>query len=147
MKKETPFIPTWTIKCQFPTYKCKETDYMMDAHTVGLMQYGHPELAIVVSIPVEIAGEILNTLGNRVVNGERFDIPGVYENILQDDYPVRLVHAEYGLGEEKMVLILPDEFRRLPEDLGCMTPYNLQLEYLRRIKDDYANAGPLFKGN
>lgn len=147
MEKKTPIIPTWTINCQFPAYQCTETEYLMDAHTEGLTVQGHPELAIVVSIPVETAGEILNTLGTRITNGESFTIPGIYENILQEEYPVRVIRTEYGLGKEVMVLFLLDENRHLPEDQGCEEPYSLQPEYLRRIENDYIYDGPLFKGN
>lgn len=147
MKNITSVIPTWVIRCKYPTYECADTDYLVDIHTEGLMEYNHPELAMVVSIPPETAGEILNTLGIRIVNGERFDVPGVYDNILQDDYPVRVVRTEYGSGREMAVLILPDEKCRLPEDVGCQEPYRWQLEYLRLIKEDYVHSGSLFKGN
>ncbi len=145
MRNKNMVAPTWVIQCKYPTHLCPETEYLVDIHTVGLTEYGHPELAVVVSIPPETAGEILNTLGSRIANGERFDIPGVYENILQDGYPVRMVRAEYGIGNEMMVLILPDESRRLPEDVGCVTPYCQQKEYIRLIVDDYGNKGHLFK--
>lgn len=147
MKKETQNIPTWTIQCKYPTFSSAETEYLVDAHTEGLKEYGHPELAIVVTIPEETIGEILNTLGTRIANGECFCIPGIYENILQDDFPVRVVRTEYGKENEMSVLIFPDEKRRLPEDVGCQEPYRWQLEYLRRIKEDYVHSGSLFKGN
>ncbi|HEY3143765.1 MAG TPA: DUF4262 domain-containing protein [Acidimicrobiales bacterium] len=43
-------------------------------YTIGLTEQGHPELCLE-GIPREICGVILEELGRRVVQGERFDLP------------------------------------------------------------------------
>ena len=46
--------------------------YTCNAHTHGMERYGHPDFQIVLSLPPREIGRILNTLGRRVQDGERF---------------------------------------------------------------------------
>ena len=77
-KKETGFLP-----------------YLCNAHTHGMAQYGHPDFQLVLFLPQEEIGRILNTLGLRVQSGERFQ-SGDKEDILS---LLRMAPADEG-GEE-----------------------------------------------
>lgn len=72
-----------------------ETDflpYMCNAHTHGLERYGHLDFQMVLFLPTEEIGRILNTLGLRVQSGERFRsgdmVSGIYEDcdVRLDEY-------------------------------------------------------------
>ena len=68
--------------------------YMCNAHTHGLERYGHLDFQMVLFLPTEEIGRILNTLGLRVQSGERFRsgdmVSGIYE-----DCDVRLDAVSY----------------------------------------------------
>ena len=127
--------PTWIIHCVIPEGEGVECS--MDSHTHGLNAYDHPELALVMNLPQAMVGELLNEIGIRIVNGEKFSESGVYNNILVNDYPVELIKTEYKRGDEVMAIILPDENKKLPSDKDCSYPYNMQYEYLEKIKKSY----------
>jgi hypothetical protein len=42
-------------------------------YTIGLAAHGHPEL-VIVDLPIQTSASVLNTLGERVLRGERFTI-------------------------------------------------------------------------
>ena len=46
--------------------------YACNAHTHGMQQYQHPDFQLVLMLPPEEIGRILNTLGMRVQRGESF---------------------------------------------------------------------------
>lgn len=56
--------------------------YTCNAHTHGMEKYGHPDFQVVLSLPPREIGRILNTLGLRVQEGERFQagryVSGIY---------------------------------------------------------------------
>ena len=105
-----------------------ETDflpYMCNAHTHGLERYGHLDFQMVLFLPTEEIGRILNTLGLRVQSGERFRsgdmVSGIYE-----DCDVRLDEYEE-TGRKVLRVIIPDANNIFPEEGDCMLPYCLQL--------------------
>ncbi|MBS5078710.1 MAG: DUF4262 domain-containing protein [Clostridiales bacterium] len=105
-----------------------ETDflpYMCNAHTHGLERYGHLDFQMVLFLPTEEIGRILNTLGLRVQSGERFQsgdmVSGIYE-----DCNVRLDEYEE-TGRKVLRVIIPDAINIFPGEGDCTLPYCLQL--------------------
>ena len=98
--------------------------YMCNAHTHGLERYGHLDFQMVLFLPTEEIGRILNTLGLRVQSGERFRsgemVSGIYE-----DCDVRLDEYEE-TGRKVLRVIIPDANNIFPEEGDCMLPYCLQ---------------------
>lgn len=111
------------------------------AYTVGLLKLGHPELIIYGLEATEGAGEILNTVGARVRDGERV-LPGhVIDNALGNGYklmPVQVpdssdtltVANSFFRGDGDPVpaiqLVWPDKLHRFPWDDGYSVPVELQ---------------------
>ena len=97
---------------------------MCNAHTHGLERYGHLDFQMVLFLPTEEIGRILNTLGLRVQSGERFRsgdmVSGIYE-----DCDVRLDEYEE-TGRKVLRVIIPDANNIFPEEGDCMLPYCLQ---------------------
>ena len=98
--------------------------YMCNAHTHGLERYGHLDFQMVLFLPTEEIGRILNTFGLRVQSGERFRsgdmVSGIYE-----DCDVRLDEYEE-TGRKVLRVIIPDANNIFPEEGDCMLPYCLQ---------------------
>ena len=109
-------IHDWEIHYVIPEKPC-----MADCHTHGIGKYGHRELQIVLPIDPEPAAAILNILGRRIRDGEKFLDGQVITDALQNDEPIRFVDKD-GL----LRLIFRDPKGRWPEDKGCQHPYNLQ---------------------
>ena len=99
--------------------------YACNAHTHGMQQYQHPDFQLVLMLPPEEIGRILNALGMRVQRGESFHdgeyISGIYEDCL-----VRLNSFEES-GRNVLRVIIPDADGLFPEERGCMETYKLQL--------------------
>lgn len=129
--------PTWIIHlvcnglcgCGCGKYEDSFCEGECNAHTHGLMeQFGHPDFQLVLNIDPNTIGGILNTLGIRVRNGEKFNAGDIVEDVIGDGYKVRLDAA---VECDRIVLrvILPDEKHRFPEDDGCDSPYNMQTKW------------------
>ena len=104
-----------------------------DIHTHGLEKYNHPELLITIALPQEIAGAILNNLGSRIVNGERFDKSELRTDIIANNVPVKVFNT--CVNEKNIsLLIFPDKNLKFPDDEACEFPYNEQYKYLEKIK-------------
>ena len=107
-KKETGFLP-----------------YLCNAHTHGMEKYGNMDFQLVLFLPYEEIGRILNTLGLRVQAGERFRtgdfVSGIYE-----DCEIRLDEYEE-TGRKVLRVIIPDKHNIFPEDERCMEVYRNQL--------------------
>ena len=73
--------------------------------------------------PNEIA-RILNAMGLRVQNGERFRA-GDYVSGIYEDCPIRLDAFEE-TGRTVLRVIIPDKYGVFPEDKDCMETYKLQ---------------------
>ena len=96
------------IENPFPQYIC-------NAHTHGMNRYNHPDFQLVIHMSQENIGYVLNTLGQRVQSGEKFQSGDIVDGIFLD-CPVRLD-----------LLISPDGQNRFPEDPACDYPYSFQL--------------------
>lgn len=96
-----------------------------NAHTHGMEKYHHMDFQMVLFLPLEEIGRILNTLGLRVQAGERFQsgdmVSGIYE-----DCDVRL-DAYEETGRTVLRVMIPDKYNIFPEDERCMLVYRLQL--------------------
>lgn len=110
-------------------------DHICDAHTVGLMEtFGHPELQLIIDYGPNEIMRILNTIGIRIKNGERFKegdmIKGIYE-----DCELRLDCIDDGYGIEPYLrVIIPDRNNLFPEEPGCNTLHSLQRYGLSQLE-------------
>lgn len=67
-------------------------------YTIGLFCWDHPEF-IMTGVPMDCSGPILNDLGNRVRNGERFEDGMILDNVLGDGYKVLLRAVDTDAGD------------------------------------------------
>lgn len=78
------------VQAVFPNEGAEGEDRYPFAYTVGLARAGHPEF-IVFGLPHEVAHEILNDIGFRVLRDEHTFRPGDTVHQLVRDFPVRLI--------------------------------------------------------
>ena len=98
---------------------------LCNAHTHGMEKYAHPDFQLVLSLPIQEIGRILNELGFRVRAGERFK-PGDMVSGIYEDCHVRLDEFEES-GRKVLRVIIPDTRNRFPEEEQCGDMYRLQL--------------------
>ncbi len=107
-------------------------EYACNAHTHGMEKYGHPDFQMVLHTNLQDISYILNTLGWRVQNGERFQ-PGDLVSGIFLDCDVRL--DEFEECDRKVLrVIIPDGKNRFPEDPECKYPYSFQTWPLERLE-------------
>lgn len=112
-------------------------DGIADIQTRGMDKYGHPEFQIVLDcIDIRISQQILNSLGLRVAEGERFESGMQADDVIQN-FPVRF--QEF-MNHKKPVLrvIFPDPNGKFPEEEGCIRDFALQafpMEFLTTAND------------
>lgn len=94
-------------------------------HTHGMEQYGHLNFQVVLELPAEDIGYILNTLGQRVQAGEYFE-DGQYVSGIFEDCDIRLKLFEE-TGRQVLRVIIPDNNNIFPDDDRCMDVFKLQL--------------------
>lgn len=99
--------------------------YACNAHTHGMMRYGHMDFQLVLRIKDEEIARILNTLGLRVQSGEVFHA-GDYVSGIYEDCDIRLDEFEE-TGRRVLRVIIPDGNNTFPEDEHCMPVYRLQM--------------------
>lgn len=113
-----------------PCAKCGkvETGFLpgtCNAHTHGMERYQHLDFQVVLALPPQEIGRILNTLGLRVQNGERFHagdrVSGIYL-----DCDIRL-DAYEETGRTVLRVMIPDKNNIFPDDERCAPTYRLQL--------------------
>lgn len=102
-----------------------------NAHTHGMECYGHPDFQLVLDLPTQEIGRILNTFGLRVQNGERFHAGDLVSGIY-DDCDVRLDEFEE-TGRTVLRVVIPDGRNRFPEDPNCNARYRIQLLETERL--------------
>ena len=99
-------------------------EYICDAHTHGMDKYGHPEFQVVLNYGPQEVGRLLNTMGCRVRDGERFKdgdlVKGLYE-----DCDILLREISDCNNVPVLRLIIPDKQNRWPEQCGA--PYAYQV--------------------
>ena len=109
--------------------------YLCNAHTHGLEKYGHPEFQVVIDAGPKEVARLLNTMGLRVKDGEKFR-PGDLVSGLYEDCQI-LVYPEMEGNRELLRLVIPDAEKRFPSDTNCAYPYCSQLRPTSRL---YENA-------
>ena len=99
--------------------------FACNAHTHGMERYGHQDFQLVLQLPPQEIGRILNTMGLKVQGGERFKagdmVAGIYE-----DCDVRLDEFQE-CDRTVLRVVIPDKYNIFPEDERCMDTYRLQL--------------------
>ena len=105
-----------------------------NAHTHGMEKYGHPDFQMVIHANPKDISYILNTLGMRVKNGERFKAGDMVSGIFLD-CDVRL--DEFQECDRKVLrVIIPDGKNRFPEDPACDYPYSFQTLPLEQLESN-----------
>ncbi len=99
--------------------------YLCNAHTHGMEKYNHPDFQMILRTSNEEICRILNTLGMRVQQGERY-YDGAYVTGIYEDCCIRLQEFEE-CGRKVLRVIIPDGNNIFPESPECAYPYNLQL--------------------
>lgn len=89
--------------------------YTCNAHTHGMERYGHLDFQVVLFLPPNEIARILNPMGLRVQNGERFR--------LETMFPVSMRTAQYGWTH----------LRKLGE-LCCVWSFRTSMVYSQRMK-------------
>lgn len=101
----------------FPQYVC-------DAHTHGMNRYNHLEFQVIIDYGPEEVGRLLNSMGRRVQNGERFKNNDVVKGLYLD-CDVHLWEMSDASGRPVLRLIIPDKQNRMPEKADY--PYSMQM--------------------
>jgi hypothetical protein len=87
-------------------------------------QHGHLDFQLLLNPEASEIGRLLNTMGKRVHDGEKFShgdmVTGLYS-----DCSVRLDEVTE-TGRRVLRLIIPDAENRFPEDPLCQAPYKHQ---------------------
>ena len=101
-------------------------DGIRNFHTHGLWSnYGHLDLQIVIAMKPEIASALLNTMGERIKNGERFRFGDIIPDLgLMDTRVQEFMET----GRSVLRLIIPDPKGRFLDDIGCEEPYRYQMK-------------------
>ena len=109
-------------------------EYACNAHTHGMEKYGHLDFQMVLRTNPKDIGYILNTLGMRVQNGEKFKAGDMVSGIFLD-CDIRL--DEFEECDRKVLrVIIPDGKNRFPEDPNCDYPYSFQTWPLERLESN-----------
>ncbi|MDO4274132.1 MAG: DUF4262 domain-containing protein [Eubacteriales bacterium] len=98
---------------------------IINAHTHGMNVYGHKDFQVVLNFPIWHIGYLLNEMGHRVQNGERFS-PGQLIQGIYEDCPIRL-ETFRETGRDVLRIIIPDKNNRFPDDPLCEDRYKVQL--------------------
>ena len=122
----------WTIhlvtNCECDECGNSENSFLpnvCNAHTHGMEKYEHQDFQLVLRLPPNEIGRILNTFGLRVQAGEKFKngdlVSGIYE-----DCNVKLQEFEE-TGRKVLRVMIPDANNIFPEKNECNEVYRMQL--------------------
>lgn len=140
-KKMLP--PDWIIHLVANGIQCEDCgevedcfpDYICNAHTHGMEKYNHVDFQMVLHLSQQEICYVLNSLGNRVRSGERFNAGDLVYGIFED-CPVRLDMFQE-CNRTVLRVIIPDGQNRFPEDKHCKYPYSFQIfteEFMEELK-------------
>lgn len=130
------------VRCE----ECGKTEngfpeYICDAHTHGMNKYGHLEFQVVVNYGPEEIGRLLNEMGRRVQNGEKFKDGEVVKGLYLD-CDIVLREIPDSSDQPVLRLIIPDKENRMPEESS--PPHSLQVLATpilhRRVNENDENA-------
>ena len=104
---------------------------MVDSHTHGMEKYNHFDFQLVLNYEKKEVGRLLNTMGIRVQDGERFKEGDMVKGLYMDcDVRLDLFWAN---GRSVLRLIIPDPDNIFPEDPRCKNPYKYQTQKMFEI--------------
>ena len=123
--------PDWIIHCVFDdSFTDKNTETVtpyLNSHTHGLNQiYNHLDFQIVLWLETELIGYALNTMGNRVRNGEKFKDGDIITDLFEG-LSVRLDEVEE-TDRRVLRIVIPDSNHKMPEDNECNPYFKGQLK-------------------
>lgn len=123
----------WIIHAVANGVYCSENGQVEDGfvegacnfHTHGMERYGHLDFQVVLELPPNDIGFILNSLGLRVQAGEKFKDGDLVSGIFEDcDVLLNLFEET---GRNVLRVIIPDNNNIFPDDDRCMDVFKLQL--------------------
>ena len=100
---------------------------MCDAHTHGLDEFGSLELQVVVAMPPDVVGWILNSVGEMVKDGLVLEDGMSISGLLANDAELRVFKTTAYDGTPVFRLIVPDERFQFPPE-SRQYPYSAQYE-------------------
>lgn len=114
--------PTWMV------HMVGDEDTPLTYHSHGLDEYDSLELEINLSIPQKLGMYIINTIGLRIANGEKFKDGDMVDEVVNCLLPIRETSGIHS-NDKHLRIIIPDENFKFPWDEGC------NLEYINQIND------------
>lgn len=115
-----------------PDYPEDQDAYLL-VHTDGFKDIGHPEIATVLNMDPKITTMIFNHMGLEIVEGKRrFDVPGEYEEVVENGYKVKIVKYD---NDDMLYMFVPDKHGKFPGDQGCDKGFCSQEEYARATSE------------
>ena len=97
----------------------------VNIHTHGLHEnYNHPDLQVVLQIPQQVVQSILNTIVDRIKNGEKFKDGDVIKSVIANGLSIKIVNANEN-GRPVLRIIFPDQSGNY-DSLTIKEPYSLQ---------------------
>jgi hypothetical protein len=111
----------WAVQGVFPTDDCPGDEF---AYSVGFTKMGHPEV-VVVGLGSDAGGVLINAVGRRIANGERFedgDVLAASEGLGRfgfvecDNDELGVARQLYGDDVRALQLLWPDSAGHLPWD-------------------------------
>ena len=99
--------------------------------TCGLVQFGHPELEMVVQLLPEYMLAVLNAFGKLVQDGKKLKSGEVvrFEGV-EELFHLKEFEVD---GKKVLRVIVSDPKGRYPEDEGCEYPFSMQLKTLDEL--------------
>ena len=108
------------------------------SYSTGLTNFSHPEL-VVTGLPVNLAGIVINLVGERIRSGAVFTAGDQVNEVFDDDYPAAFITARTRDTERPLALsnliyprcsalqiVWPDSLERFPWEPGYETPSDVQ---------------------
>jgi len=99
--------------------------HMCNIHTHGLEKYDSLELQLVLKLPTNLIGYLINTVGLAIRYGMKLH-DGDEINHLIKNFVIKVKEIEDDDEVKVLRLILPDASGKFPEDEECIEPYSLQ---------------------
>ena len=117
--------PNWIVHLVFDV---QESENCGNTHTHGMDQYDHLDFQVVLKVAPNIFGYLLNTMGDRVRNGEKFKTGDMVSGLFEDcDVRLDLFKET---GRDVLRLIIPDGDNNFPESPLCKEPYKSQTQIM-----------------
>ena len=129
----------WVIHYVAPTVdRSQSPDYFYEPyfsciHTHGLDNHGHRELCLSIALDYSVACALLNSMSQRIADGETVFTEGIRTDVLANGMDVQFISFD---NDPTLYVILPDANGKLPMDSNCEEPFCYQETYAKFISDN-----------